>query len=232
MGVIFTEILKRTLTPGTFVFVGFTLIVALLGDRLLLSHCDAYEAALIDEVTHGLISAFAWMAVVANNLNFELNGRSIVVEAMLALLFGVIPDLDHVLTTGTFDLRKMRRFHRKGRPFHSSTSIPVVALALGLLRPFFRFRDKCRLFDSSKSIPVVALVLSSRTAMNLPWMSSLGIGLHHLRDATRRGVYLWPFGTTPPVPYNVYIVVTITIPIIMKFIRVTMEIMAHSRRSV
>ncbi|XP_074661455.1 transmembrane protein 267-like [Tubulanus polymorphus] len=204
-----SEILKQTLTPGTFVFVGLTLIVALLGDRLLLSHADAYEAALIDEVTHGLISVFAWMAVVSSNLNFKFNGRSIVVEAMLALLFGVIPDLDHVLTTRTFDVQKMRRFHGKGRPFHSSTLIPVVALAFCLLRRYFSLR--------------------SRTAMNLPWMSSLGIGLHHLRDATRRGIYLWPFSTTPPVPYNAYIAVTITIPIIMKFIRVTMEIMAYSR---
>lgn len=38
---------------------------------------------------------------------------------------------------------------------------------------------------------------------------------HHTRDATRRGYWFYPFGSTPPLPYAVYVIVTCTLPYII-----------------
>lgn len=35
---------------------------------------------------------------------------------------------------------------------------------------------------------------------------------HHVRDATRRGLWFYPYGSTAPIPYVVYIVLTCMIP--------------------
>lgn len=35
---------------------------------------------------------------------------------------------------------------------------------------------------------------------------------HHTRDAIRRGYWLYPFGSTPTLPYTAYIIISCTLP--------------------
>lgn len=35
---------------------------------------------------------------------------------------------------------------------------------------------------------------------------------HHTRDATRHGIWIYPFGSIPPIPYKLYLFLTICIP--------------------
>lgn len=35
---------------------------------------------------------------------------------------------------------------------------------------------------------------------------------HHTRDATRRGFWIYPFGSTAPIPYGFYVISTCLIP--------------------
>lgn len=35
---------------------------------------------------------------------------------------------------------------------------------------------------------------------------------HHTRDATRRGYWFYPYGSTQPIPYVSYVLITLLIP--------------------
>lgn len=35
---------------------------------------------------------------------------------------------------------------------------------------------------------------------------------HHIRDASRRGFWIYPFGHTHPIPYYLYILLTFIVP--------------------
>jgi hypothetical protein len=43
----------------------------------------------------------------------------------------------------------------------------------------------------------------------LTWVSFF---THHIRDSCRRGIWLWPFGSTPPIPYYLYVLTILALP--------------------
>lgn len=82
----------------------------------------------------------------------------------------------------------------KGRPpLHCSTFPLILCIFLLLMSHIFQNN----------------LVLNSSLILLTAFIS------HHTRDATRRGYWLYPFGSTPPLPYSVYVLVTCTIPYII-----------------
>ena len=52
----------------------------------------------------------------------------------------------------------------------------------------------------------------------LPWMLFVAWGSHHVRDAQRRGLWFPPFGSTPNIPYTMYLLTEFILPIIIKCI--------------
>lgn len=44
------------------------------------------------------------------------------------------------------------------------------------------------------------------------WILVAAVVSHHLRDSTRRGLWLYPFGSSPPIPYTGYLVGCILLP--------------------
>ena len=67
-------------------------------------------------------------------------------------------------------------------------------------------------------IPVLAPVLQVWIAQNitslklLPYMFTVAVLSHHLRDGQRRGLWFWPFGSTPPLPYWLYVTCELLLP--------------------
>ena len=51
---------------------------------------------------------------------------------------------------------------------------------------------------------------------SLPYMFVVAVISHHLRDGNRRGLWFWPFGSTPPLPYWLYISCIVALPFFMK----------------
>lgn len=47
--------------------------------------------------------------------------------------------------------------------------------------------------------------MKSRCLEQLAWMTVAAGISHHIRDGTRRGLWFCPFGSTPPIPYNLYV---------------------------
>lgn len=51
---------------------------------------------------------------------------------------------------------------------------------------------------------------------SLPYMFVVAVISHHLRDGNRRGLWFWPFGSTPPLPYWLYISCIVALPFFIK----------------
>ncbi|XP_024083292.1 transmembrane protein 267-like isoform X3 [Cimex lectularius] len=46
----------------------------------------------------------------------------------------------------------------------------------------------------------------------LCWLLSAASISHHIRDGTRRGLWFWPFGSTSPIPYTMYVTLLCLLP--------------------
>jgi hypothetical protein len=69
---------------------------------------------------------------------------------------------------------------------------------------------------------VLLVVLMQRTCRRLLWRGgplsptvavAVAVSTHHLRDATRRGLWCWPLGSTPPLPYPLFLALTALLPL-------------------
>lgn len=102
------------------------------------------------------------------------------------------------------------------RPFaHASTLIPVGALLLHLLLNCTKLSNSAPAFSA------------------LPAIFAVGVFSHHVRDAERRGLWLWPLGSTPPLPCSFYIASICSLPILIAYGKQVMllvhQILAHLR---
>ena len=52
-------------------------------------------------------------------------------------------------------------------------------------------------------------------------MLAIAWGSHHLRDAQRRGLWFPPFGSTPAIPYLLYLLLEFMLPIFVKLLIIT-----------
>lgn len=70
------------------------------------------------------------------------------------------------------------------------------------------------------TIPVALLLITNVSnwlwrlprIANFGWISWVAIFSHHVRDGYRRGLWFWPIGSTAPIPYYVYILITMLLP--------------------
>lgn len=101
-------------------------------------------------------------------------------------------DIDHFIAAGSLSIAGAT--HLKSRPFgHAVTFIAVLVAAV--LR-FSRHRSS-RTRRLRVSFVIVALLS------------------HQLRDGFRRGLWFWPVGSTPPIPYVLYLAMEQGLPLVM-----------------
>ncbi|XP_011683785.2 transmembrane protein 267 isoform X1 [Strongylocentrotus purpuratus] len=182
------------LTRGRLFLTVTLAMICILGDFLLTCATiisSNLRRALIDNGTHGLVGLLSW-AVVVNPTLLPLG--TLVREPFLweILLCGVLSslvDLDHFAAAGTVKLQNALSLKSRP-PCHATTLIPVICLFLLLIVRLFKLQRIRRL-------PLILFVA---------WFS------HHIRDAARRGLWLWPWGSTSPLPYWLYITLIVVIP--------------------
>ncbi|XP_044761315.1 transmembrane protein 267 isoform X2 [Coccinella septempunctata] len=85
----------------------------------------------------------------------------------------------------------------KERPFLHSTTVPIVTCAC-----FYLCGNLWKSAILKRLTPVIFIAFSS----------------HHIRDATRRGLWFSPFGSTAPIPYKLYISLNCAIPLVISFL--------------
>ncbi|XP_071098547.1 transmembrane protein 267-like [Haliotis cracherodii] len=142
----------------------------------------------IDSATHGLIALWCWALV--ENVNFD---RYKLLNCLLCAVLAVGVDLDHFYAAKSLNIKAALSLPDRP-PLHLTTIIPVVTAALWIL----------------------GMVLKVRYLKTLSLIFLTAVFSHHLRDATRRGLWLAPFSNSRHVPYWLYIAVTMVIPILIR----------------
>nr|CAD7259557.1 unnamed protein product [Timema shepardi] len=77
------------------------------------------------------------------------------------------------------------------RPFLHCTSVPLTICVV---------------------VIVLSHVLGWSTLVRITWLVLAALLSHHIRDGTRRGLWMWPFGSTPIIPYSLYVGAMMALP--------------------
>lgn len=167
--------------------------------------------ALADNATHGLVGALSALIIV-----LEFSDRLTLTEQKMLIGVGFLVasgiDVDHFIAARSMRLKVYKIYFQiffKGscinvyllkqdatnlssRPFLHCSNIPFVILLVFLC---------CITFKSFRLNLWIIVILTAFVT-------------HHIRDATRRGLWIQPYGHTPPIPYAVYIVLTMATPLV------------------
>ncbi|XP_014219507.1 transmembrane protein 267 [Copidosoma floridanum] len=148
--------------------------------------------ALSDNLTHATVGGITWalVIIISKKSAFEYL-RSIIICFLMSSLI----DVDHFIAAESMDINDAT--HLKYRPFLHCTTIPIVLWAV---------------------MNVIAKLTSSTNLIICSWMIFGSFLSHHIRDGNRRGLWFWPFGSTRPIPYYMYISVSMALPYCMQWI--------------
>ncbi|XP_032752735.1 transmembrane protein 267 [Rattus rattus] len=162
-------------------------IFCLVADRLLrfsIIQQNDWLRALSDNMVHGVIGMWSWAVVIG------IRKKSDFAEVLLAGFLASVIDVDHFFMARSLSLQAALTLPR--RPFlHCSTVIPITVLSVKLAMHLFKLRDSWRF---------------------LPWMIFISWTSHHIRDGIRHGLWICPFGKTPPLPFWLYVISTLSLP--------------------
>ncbi|KAL1506177.1 hypothetical protein ABEB36_005585 [Hypothenemus hampei] len=147
--------------------------------------------AIIDNVTHALIGGISWTIVCLNG-DKGFKKANELLEIICCTILSSIIDLDHFIEARSVLLKNATKLNK--RPFLHCSTIPIVLSVVLLLWSYLASYQFLKRF--------ALLVLTA-------------FATHHIRDATRRGLWLWPFGSTPAIPYGIYIGLLCVFPHIM-----------------
>ena len=64
------------------------------------------------------------------------------------------------------------------------------------------------------------VIKSNSIVCDLPAMCIISVTSHHLRDGDRRGLWVVPYGSTPPIPHKLYVLLVLMLPICVAMIPV------------
>jgi len=157
---------------------------------ILVVGADRYCRAVCDNASHASLAALMWHSVAPSwpSIWGCSESRAFVRERMLAFACGSLLDLDHFLRAHSLSLADATYPSPVRPPGHALVAVPVfaVAVACALQAAAGKERSKQRYW---RAVILVMCALAS----------------HQLRDATRRGLWLWPLQlSTAPLGRNAY----------------------------
>ncbi|KAL0275385.1 UNVERIFIED_CONTAM: hypothetical protein PYX00_003244 [Menopon gallinae] len=163
------------------------LLACLVGDKnsVPLKEGDL-AAAVCDNITHAIVGVFVWLSVI---LGRSPIGPTNYIEIVTCGLISSFIDLDHFMAARSFNLKDAVNLSHRPM-FHCTSGAMAVSggmlMIAYLLHISWLYRFACI---------VIAAFLS-----------------HHIRDSTRRGLWIWPFGVTKPIPYFAYLIAEVLLP--------------------
>ncbi|XP_032680176.1 transmembrane protein 267 [Odontomachus brunneus] len=162
---------------------------SMLGDLGLKYGKSEAQRAVFDNATHAVIGGLTWtLIIVLSRKSFVRNLNAIFSCFLLASFI----DLDHFIAAHSWHIHDAT--HLEKRPFLHCTTVPFILwLLLILLSGIFHSPE----LEQSSWI-ILAAFLS-----------------HHIRDGTRRGLWFCPFGSTPPLPYYLYVSLEMSLPYLL-----------------
>lgn len=168
-------------------------LIATVGDYIVVHSSAELYKALFDNATHALVGGICWLIVAINHK--QTQSAYAIYEVFLCTMIASLIDLDHFVAAKSLNLKDATQLKQRP-PLHSSTIPFLVSLILFLvgycwLRSWLLVRISC-----------------------IIWVA---FATHHTRDAYRRGFWFSPFGSTPPIPYYLYIAFTLFVPYLIVY---------------
>ncbi|XP_022106605.1 transmembrane protein 267-like [Acanthaster planci] len=149
-----------------------------------------YYRAVVDNFTHGLVGLLSWAIVIETVLPSNCHQLG---EILLCGVLSSILDADHFIVAKSIYLQDALVLpHRPA--LHSTTLIILISLFLHL----------------------TVRVTAAQKLQSLPYMFLTASLSHQIRDGSRRGLWVWPLGSTPPLPYWAYVGLVCILPIVLK----------------
>ncbi|XP_055945045.1 transmembrane protein 267-like [Argiope bruennichi] len=148
-------------------------------------HKDISLRCVTDNLTHMCIGIISWLIVCSYD-SFTTNH---IYQSLLCGLFAGLVDLDHFLMAKSLKFKDAINLSSRP-PFHNTTFVAMFAVSLILVMHF----KGNELFE------------------NIGWYILVAAISHHLRDAQRRGLWLWPC-VTKPLNYSNYLILTYLFPL-------------------
>ncbi|XP_028139609.1 transmembrane protein 267 [Diabrotica virgifera virgifera] len=162
-------------------------LTAIIGDYVVsYSKLHVFQA-LFDNTTHFLIGGLSWLIVCLNSKDVSHTEK--IIEVVICSLISSLIDIDHFIEARSINLKNATKL--KHRPFLHCSTFPLAFCIL--------------LFLTGHVLDNYAL---KRNGLLL----FTAFGSHHTRDATRRGYWFYPFGSTVPLPYIMYIGISCVLP--------------------
>lgn len=146
--------------------------------------------ALFDNTTHAIIGGLTWFMVCLNHRN--KNSISTIIEICVCTAISSLIDLDHFITAKSLSLKDAVSL--KNRPVLHCTTVPLIITPVLLLIAYI-----CEIHSLQRYSLIIFTAFIT----------------HHTRDAARRGYWLYPFGSTKPIPYMLYVLITLLIPYVI-----------------
>ncbi|GJQ74510.1 hypothetical protein Trydic_g21377 [Trypoxylus dichotomus] len=179
--------LWRSITSLQVYLASLLALSAIAGDLLVDYSQKHVYRALFDNATHAVIGGLSWLIVCLNYR--DRNASNTLFEIITCTAVSSLIDLDHFAMARSWSLKDATSL--KYRPPLHTTTVPVVIIPIMLYLSY--------LFHLH-SLQRYSLILFTAFIT------------HHTRDATRRGYWFYPLGTTPAIPYAGYMVITLLIP--------------------
>jgi len=146
--------------------------------------------ALADNIGHFLIAVFTWGAVIEYHLN-RLN----ILHMLLCGLMASLIDVDHFIAASSFKLKDA--VHLPNRPFLHNSSLILLIVPFIIFPLYNRYNHRVLEWSQLSLVAFTALTT------------------HHLRDGKRRGLWIWPFGSTPPLDFDYLYILLIALIIVV-----------------
>ncbi|XP_003703854.1 transmembrane protein 267 [Megachile rotundata] len=170
-------------------------VCSFIGDQGLKYGKTVVQRAIFDNVTHAIVGGLTW-AVILNLSKLSLihNLRSIFCCFCLSSFI----DVDHFIAACSWKINDAT--HLEKRPFLHCTTVPISL--------WFIFNFYSNVLNYPKFSYYSWIILASFLS-------------HHIRDATRRGLWFCPIGSTQPIPYYLYLIMSMMLPHVLQWLMIS-----------
>ncbi|KOB69964.1 Uncharacterized protein OBRU01_16075 [Operophtera brumata] len=155
------------------------------------SESQLFRAA-ADSIVHATIGLLSAVLFFTNSLNIPL--QTCIYYTILCTVVSSLIDIDHVFVAKSIRLKDLTNLNQRGI-FHCTTFWLVVTTIL----------------------LVYSYTVKKLNTCILTYMLILAFTSHHLRDANRRGLWLYPFGHTAAINKYVYVILSAVLPYVFAY---------------
>ncbi|XP_063631274.1 transmembrane protein 267 [Cydia splendana] len=143
--------------------------------------------AFSDSAVHATIGFLSSLVFFSHETS--VTGHAKLINVIFCTFVSSFIDIDHVMVARSLHWKDLTTLKQRG-VFHCTTFWLLITIPLLIYSHIYK---KLNIYI-------------------LSWMLTLAYTSHHIRDANRRGLWLYPFGHTSPLTKYMYVCLTVVLP--------------------